>query len=155
MEKMKKEKRIIDDMILDEIYYGVHLCSTCVNCFNESYKRGDLIVTHQDPIECPYAEAAMDKTQFIGAANNRSYVKDDIVLMEMMDNGGGFNITKCNDYRKMDITEKLHVRKMIAEYEAAIHDLIGLGVSPDKAADNMGYIMYAMLGGEARKTAED
>ena len=139
------------------------LCLKCQHRLEESQKAGYVIRTDQEYNECPYASDMMyhgddhDEWQYIAPdveicdGNNRRYELHGVVIFETVDNGMGYDIVMCPYFQE----RKLPVKRL---YEAAMDkmldytdSLIERGVSPDCAADNAGYVLYAALGGQARQ----
>lgn len=144
------------------IWGDCHLCYTCDHCLEASIEVGYLARTTQDFNDCPYAADIMYNDGEVYGIKRVVETRQAAGEMERVtvfdnssDNGMGYWITRCPFYapiRGMTETSYDKVMRKMLEYTES---LIKMGVSPDTAADNAGYNLYAALGGQARQTPDD
>lgn len=141
------------------------LCNSCAHKLEESIKAGYLIRTDGDMNDCPYGSDIMyysdcgnesrlglipTKEECTGSGNDRKYYLGETVIFRTIDNGMGYDIVKCPYYER--ILEGNRYGKHMDEMLKYVDELISRGVSPDVAADNAGYVLYAAMGGQARQS---
>lgn len=143
------------------------LCNSCAHKLEESCKQGYLIRTDGDLNDCPYGSDIMyctdvgnesrlgivpTKKECTGGGNDRRYYIGETVIFQTVDNGMGYDIIKCPYYERINESNRYgqHMDDML-EY---VDKLISRGVSPDIAADNAGYVLYAAIGGQARQSRD-
>ena len=145
--------------------YPEHLCYRCAHMVKDvawgwdhelNYVwHGD---TTQDENPCPYIDK-LDGLELIyesgETGNDRVYKsKAGDILFRTENNGMGYWTTACPFYKPIIVPGNC-IKKAYSEYLKIVDALIKRGVDPNTAAENAGYILYAALGGEARKTIEN
>lgn len=166
---LKKRMELLDEMheLMASDLTNRALCNSCVHKLEESCKHGYLIRTDGDLNDCPYGSDIMyytdcgnesrlgivpTKEECTGCGNDRRYYIGDTVIFQTVDNGMGYDVIKCPYYER--IREANRYDRHMDDMLKYVDRLISRGVSPDVAADNAGYVLYAAMGGQARQSRD-
>ena len=164
--KSRKRLNLLEEMheLMASDLTNRALCSSCARRLEESCKLNYdyLIRTDGDENECPYAADIMyfDRqstyglapTDEKGSGNDREYYIGETMIFQTVDNGMGYDIIKCPYYER--ILEGNRYGEHMDDMLKYVDKLISRGVSPDVAADNAGYVLYAAMGGQARQSRD-